>query len=91
MLIRDHRDHTRARFGGADRHTYVKEPGQYIQYAEARTGYRVTSYTEYYEDGELVDKEVLAETYYPPIRGIILCYPGYENMTGEEVVTPLPH
>lgn len=72
-------------------HTYVKEPGQYIQYAESRTGYRVTSYTEYYKDGELVDKKVLAQTYYPPIQGIILCYPGYEHMTGGEVVTPLPH
>lgn len=70
---------------------YVKGPAQYVQYVEDRSGYKVTAYQGYYEDGELVNKTVLNEDYYRPIQGIILCYPGEEHMDGDEVVTKLPH
>jgi vancomycin resistance protein YoaR len=70
---------------------YVKAPGQYVQYVEDRSGYKVTAYQGYYEDGELVKKTVLNEDYYRPIQGVILCYPGEEHMDGDEVVTKLPH
>jgi len=70
---------------------YVKAPGQYVQYVEDRSGYKVTAYQGYYEDGELVKKTVLNEDYYRPIQGIILCYPGEEHMDGDEAVTKLPH
>lgn len=70
---------------------YVKAPGQYVQYVEDRTGYKVTAYQGYYENGELVDKTVLNEDYYKPIQGVILCYPGQEQMSGDAVVTKLPH
>lgn len=73
------------------KHEYVTQPGQYVQYVESRQGYKVTSYQGYYENGELVEKTVLAQDYYKPIQGVILAYPGYEHMTGGEAVTPLPH
>jgi len=47
-------------------------PGQSVSYVKSRAGYRVTAYKEYYEKGELVERSVLHEDYYRPIRGIVL-------------------
>lgn len=50
-------------------------PGQTVSYVKSRSGYRVISYKEYYENGELVSRSILNEDYYQPIRGIVLCGP----------------
>jgi len=55
---------------------YVKNPGEQVQYVESRHGYKVTAYIGYYENGELIEKNVLHYDYYKPIQGVVLTYPG---------------
>ena len=57
-------------------------PGQSVSYVKSRAGYRVTAYREYYESGELVERSVLHEDYYRPIRGVVL--------RGPEAAAPPP-
>ena len=46
---------------------------------EERTGYRTKVYREYYEDGVLVDKELISEDTYLPVKRIVL--EGSSNIT----------